>query len=314
MTHEYFLTEYWSIWVRDSLGKHGADFDALMENGLICREPTRDVREKMHSTVQYFPMLNGVFRIKGTVGCSEVYVLEEGRTVIDTGNMFGLVDELQALGILDRIERILLTHAHFDHVGGVQEIYQLVNPDLFVHPLFLDHVRLLPDPFAEFFDMLAADGKLLVPKDGEILHGSGELKVFYTPGHTGADLSLWEGESGSLFSGDTVFVSRNSQESFWQLPDPYLGGSLQRHAETLMELLRLPVRHVFPGHGQPVVEKGMDQLKLTLLKVYRKLYPDSPEQAWLKIAEDLNELGLFSEAGQCAARASMAAAGRGSDP
>lgn len=251
------------------------------------------------------PELAGIYWVEGAGGCSGVYVLEQGRTLIDVGNMYGLADELLDLGSLDRLERILLTHSHFDHVGGMAEIYQFAAPDLYLHPLAKAYLALHPEPFPSFFNALESANKIKPIADGDLLAGVPPLRVIHTPGHTAGDVCFFDESSGALFSGDTVLPQGDGSVGIAAEADAGCGGSPAAWIRGLQRLLRLPVRHLLPGHGRPVFARGMDQIKLALLALYRKRYRDEPEKAWLAIGDDLLAAALFDEARQCVAKAAQ---------
>lgn len=257
----------------------------------------------MKSFVEEDPSLKGMYWVKDAGACSGVYVLEEGRTIIDVGNMYGLADELQDLGPLSRLERILLTHAHFDHVGGVEEIYQIVSPDIYVHPISREYLRLHRPPFPEFFDALEKDGKLHAIGDGDRLDGTPAMEVIHTPGHTAGDVCFFDEQTGSLFTGDTVLPYRYKLGPMLTKPDEVQGGRMKDKIASIKRLLSLPVRHLFPGHGDPVLHKGADQIKLTLYSLYNSLHPEQAELAWTSMGADLLELGQIQEARQCLGKA-----------
>ena len=250
--------------------------------------------------------LTGMYWVQDAGACSGVYALEEGRTLIDAGNMYGLIDELQDLGPLDRIERILLTHSHFDHVGGVEEIYQVASPDIYVHPLAREYLRLHREPFPSFFDALAKENKIKLIYDGDIIEGTPSLRAIHTPGHTAGDLCFYDESSGALFSGDTVLPQKEHLSGVLSKPDEVCGGRMEDKLNGLRKLLKIPVRHLFPGHGAPVFHKGGDQIKISLFTLYQSLHEGGPEKAWIAMGQDLLNAGLFEDARQCVAKASQA--------
>lgn len=261
----------------------------------------------MKSFVEEDPSLKGMYWVKDAGACSGVYVLEEGRTIIDVGNMYGLVDELQDLGPLTRLERILFTHAHFDHVGGVEEVYQIVSPDVYIHPISREYLRMHRSPFPEFFDALEKDGKLKMIGDGDRIDGTPPLQVIHTPGHTAGDVCFFDEQTGSLFTGDTVLPYRYKLGPMLTKPDEVQGGRMKDKLASMRRLLGLPVRHLFPGHGEPVFHKGADQIKLTLYSLYNSLHEEQPERAWISMGMDLLELGQIQEARQCLTKADQLA-------
>lgn len=257
----------------------------------------------MKSFADTDPSLKGAYWVQDAGACSGVYVLEEGRTLIDAGNMYGLVDELQDLGPLDRLERILVTHAHFDHIGGMEEIYQLVSPDLYVHPVTREYLRLLRAPFPEFFDALEKDGKIKLVADGDVIDGAPPLEVIYTPGHTAGDVCFFDKTSGALFSGDAILPYKYKLGPALSKPDDVCGGRMQDKVQSIRRLLSLPVRHLFAGHGEPVFDKGGDHVKLTLYSLYQSEHEEHPPKAWILMGNDLLQAGSLNDAAQCAAKA-----------
>lgn len=264
-----------------------------------------DQRTFMKGFADQDRLLSGLYWVEGARGCSGVYVLEEGRTLIDAGNMYGLFDELCELGESFLPERILLTHPHLDHVGGVEEIYQVASPDLYIHPAAREFLNLHREPFPAFFDALQSDGKLKLISDGDVIDGKPPLRAIHAPGHTGGDLCFFDEISGSLFSGDAVLPQKQNLPHDLCLCDDACGGNVEDRLRTLRRLLCLSVRHLFPGHGKPVLNRGGDQVKLALYSTYESLNCEHPERAWAAIGRDLLEAGMVDEARQCALKASQ---------
>ncbi len=257
----------------------------------------------MKSLAEHDAQLQGMYWIPDAGACSGVYVLDEGRVLIDTGNMFGLIDELQELGPPDQLKAILLTHSHFDHVGGMAEIYQVASPDLYLHRLTREYLRILRAPFPAFFDALEKDGKIHFLEDGLLVDGPPTLRVFHTPGHTAGDICFFHEPSGALFCGDAVLPHKYEHRAKLARPDEVCGGRTQDLRETLRRLLALPVRHLFSGHGEPVFNKGLDQIKIALFTFYQSQAEERPELAWVSMGLDMLSLGQVEEARQCVAKA-----------
>lgn len=130
---------------------------------------------------------------------------------------------------------VLLTHGHYDHVGGVQELTEEF-PGLPVY-LHQKDTELTPSlclglMWTAFYD----EGDTL-PLD-ELT-----IRVLHTPGHTPGSVCLLIG--GSLFTGDTLFEGSCGRVDF-------PGGSWQQMLQSLGRLGRLEGNYpVFPGHGAP---------------------------------------------------------------
>lgn len=74
--------------------------------------------------------------------------------------------------------------------------------------------------------------------------GDSTLRVIHTPGHTPGSICLYEAQSKSLFSGDTVFPYGSVGRT--DLP----GGSSRDLIRSISRLVKLDVSVLYPGHGR----------------------------------------------------------------
>ena len=162
-------------------------------------------------------------------------VWEEGRDdciVIDPGyEPETVLAEVCRLG--KSIDAILLTHGHFDHVGGVRFLAQRADCPVYLHREELS----LPESFT--------DGPLYYTQnydEGDGLELAGlSLQVIHTPGHTPGSVCLLCEDT--MFSGDTLFMDSCGRTDF-----PGGDGGLMR--KSLQRLATLPGDYkVLPGHG-----------------------------------------------------------------
>ena len=131
-------------------------------------------------------------------------------------------------------DAILLTHGHFDHVGGVKTIAAELECPVYIHP---QECSLPP--------MLTA-GKLYYTHtydEGDILSLAGlSIRVLHTPGHTPGSVCLIC--DGTMLSGDTLFAGTCGRTD---LP----GGSWATIQNSLRRLAQLEADlTVLPGHGE----------------------------------------------------------------
>lgn len=137
-------------------------------------------------------------------GDGNVYFLDVGKKIIvDTGSsMLRNKLELFLTKVVDfqKVEYVILTHLHLDHVGNV---------DLFPNATLLAS-RAEIEAFNKDPNGAVLDSNLAQKLKERGLHAIEdvllpELEVIHTPGHTAGSICVWYAKEQILFSGDTVF-------------------------------------------------------------------------------------------------------------
>ena len=182
-------------------------------------------------------MLNIETLTLGAYG-TNCYIVHDGASktccVIDPGyTPEKVLDEVRSLGLT--VEAILLTHGHFDHVGGVREI--AVETGCRVY-LCADDLSMPPQMTAGPLYYTETYG------EGDTLHLAGlTISVIRTPGHTPGSVCLLI--ENAMFCGDTLFAGSCGRTD---LP----GGSWAAMQTSLGRLAGLQADYrVYPGHGEP---------------------------------------------------------------
>ncbi len=171
--------------------------------------------------------------------------------VIDPGDDAPLVREALAGR---PIAAIVLTHAHFDHIGAVAELAEESDAPIVIHES--DAGRLTSSaPWGTGGALFGFDEHVAPPadrivRDGDTLEaGMLTLTVLHTPGHTEGGISLLAEDTGAsgpvhLFSGDTLFAGSVGRTDF-------PGGDGRTLSRSLAEKLAPlpPETIVHPGHG-----------------------------------------------------------------
>ena len=166
------------------------------------------------------------------------YIVSDGAccAVIDPGdNGPALHDALRGL----TVSAILLTHGHFDHVGGVRALQAETGAPVYLssHDLCLP-AELSGGLPAEFIDLSQEAASAITV-------GSITFDVLETPGHCPGSVCFWakDGQEEALFTGDTLFQGSMGRTDF-------PGGDLTAMQLSLQRLSQLPPSlAVYPGHG-----------------------------------------------------------------
>jgi quinoprotein relay system zinc metallohydrolase 2 len=145
---------------------------------------------------------------------------------------------------------VINTHVHVDHVLG-NASFRREHPQFIGHALLGAAIVRSRDLFlhgyAADLDAPASAAEIVGPERGvavgeelDLDLGARHLTLRAWPkAHTDCDLTVYDSISGTLWTGDLLFVGRT----------PALDGSIKGWLAAIDELAALQVRHVVPGHG-----------------------------------------------------------------
>ena len=182
----------------------------------------------------------------GLIGTNAYLLIDEQSkeaVIIDLGGDYHtLFDEIENYNA--KLQYILNTHGHFDHILGEQDAQDVSGVPVYVHENDKILVENLPKQLERFGfvnnGLPPENIKTFTEKDIFKI-GDNEIKVIHTPGHTPGSVCFLTGSS--LFSGDTLFYTSVGRTDFE-------GGSFAQLSHSITEkLFKLDDDiDVYPGH------------------------------------------------------------------
>lgn len=211
-------------------------------------------------------ILPGVHHVPAADGTFVYLVKDKGATytLLDTG-LPG--SEAPVLAYLKKakieptsVKRILITHLHRDHSGGLKRLVELTHARTFSHWIEAAYLAQKPPydgPGMPPVEAVTVDETL---KDGDAVDSGGGLTVFHTPGHTPGHVCYYESERKILFAGDLFF----GHEDGLILTIPQYSHHVPTAQISARRIGQLAIESVLPYHGGPFPKGGGTRLRQLL--------------------------------------------------
>ena len=203
------------------------------------------------------------------IGSNAFLILGDELMLIDAGHRGSgvmLRRQLGALGLnITAIRRIVCTHGHPDHIGGVQEIARASGAQVLMHPADMERLRIRfrdviagrPAPGAIIAYLTQAPADVTAAEEGDELPALGGLRVLHTPGHTPGSICLYSPTRRLLIVGDLLQRLRGQVT----LPNYFFTDDMGLARRSIARLADLDVETILFSHYPPVRQGGRDALR-----------------------------------------------------
>ena len=179
-----------------------------------------------------------------------IYNDEKEAFLIDPGNMPDaetqvLEDFIKSQGL--KIRNILLTHAHIDHIIGLQWAFDEFKVPVLVHADELEILEKAPFTAKNYgFFFPAFKGEINHIKGGDqLMLGLDTFSILDVPGHSPGSIAFYNKDNEFVISGDALFMMSIGRT------DLYKGDYDQLITSIKTQLLTLPeTTKVYSGHGE----------------------------------------------------------------
>jgi endoribonuclease LACTB2 len=187
---------------------------------------------------------------------------------------------LRELANTDELGRVVLTHAHQDHIGGVKDVTRIFGG-----------LEVVKKPWPQRGPDEAAGTRITEIDHGTVIDTEGAtLHAVFTPGHAPDHLCYYLKEEKALFTGDVILGAGTTV-----IPDET--GDLGQYMDSLRRLLALDVEKIYPAHG-PVIHNARQKISeyiahrelrerqiigalgsgpLEVMGIVKRIYTDVPE-------------------------------------
>jgi ribonuclease/clavin/mitogillin len=180
---------------------------------------------------------------------TNTYIIGTGRRplLLDTGIGVpkwaeNLPRGLRELAKTDELERVVLTHAHQDHIGGVKDVTRIFG-----------RLEVVKKPWPKPGPDDAAGTPITAIDDAAAVTTEGAtLSAVFTPGHAPDHLCYYLLEEKALFTGDVILGAGTTV-----IPDET--GDLGQYMDSLRRMLALDVEKIYPAHG-PVIRNARQKI------------------------------------------------------
>lgn len=173
---------------------------------------------------------------------------KEGILIDPADNAEKIINEIKKNKV--NVKYIVVTHAHGDHIGALEEVIRYTKAKVLIH--FSDKDS-LSDEDKNYSLMLGVKNQsinsenIIEVKDGDKFNIlSMKFEIIHTPGHTLGSICIYEKTTSSLFTGDTIFCDCYGRCDLYSGDFSNMVSSLKKLFNRFEDVM------IYPGHDKSV--------------------------------------------------------------
>lgn len=199
------------------------------------------------------------------VGNSYLILRESECVLIDSGYSRGakkIIDAVKSFASDKPLATIIVTHAHLDHIRGLETLSILFGAEVIVHKdegNFIMKLEKFPRAQGFLSNIVTKLTWLMSPPpypidrivtNGEVIHG---LKIIHVPGHTPGSIALLDSVTGVLFTGDAITTNKKGSKIL--PPHRAFCIDIKEARKSALQLVKdTQPSAILPGHGKPILD------------------------------------------------------------
>jgi glyoxylase-like metal-dependent hydrolase (beta-lactamase superfamily II) len=232
-------------------------------------------------------IVSNIHMVDGSIGCNTYLIVGDGITLVDTGlrgNVPRIYHCLERMGFKPRdIRRIVITHAHLDHINCLHQLKEDTGAVIMANPLDADVIegmrplRVGKGTFTALSGIINLYSRYRPVKvdlrlnDGDRVEGALDTIAVFLPGHSAGNTGLYSKEKKTFFSSDTIRVAGGNVIT----PSPRFTADMTAAIASVRRIGEFDFDVLLPGHGSAITGRASEKVR----ELYREIIPNQPTRS-----------------------------------